>query len=121
MRFEISHAKAHGSLGMGVNSRLLGDRLKDRQHFISALSTISQGNFCPVPGGVLILKNITTNNEGKNSEETEDMEMEKKRVIIGAIGVSGDTSDKDEFVAITALKVWWIVISEFLKITLILI
>jgi len=119
MRFEISHAKAHGSLGMGVNSRLLGERLKDRQHFISALSTISQGNFCPVPGGVLILKNITTPNEGKNSEE--DMEMEKQRVIIGAIGISGDTSDKDEFVAITALKVWWIVISEFLKITLILI
>lgn len=45
---------------------------------------MSNGRFVPVPGGVLI-----TADDG---------------VVVGAVGVSGDTSDKDEMAAINAVK-----------------
>ena len=79
MRVEIAIGKAYGALGMGQPSRVLRDRLTNRQHFISALSTVSQGRFVPVPGGVLVLR------DGE---------------LIGAVGISGDTSEKDEYCGI---------------------
>lgn len=82
MRVEIAFGKAYGSLGMGQPSRVIRDRLSDRQHFISALTAASDGRFIPVPGGVLIM-------DGKH--------------ISGAVGISGDTSDKDEFCAIAGI------------------
>ena len=54
LRVEIARGKAWGSLGMGVPSRLLGERLADRPAFQGALSVASEGRFVPVPGGVLI-------------------------------------------------------------------
>ena len=54
MRPDIAIGKAWGSLGMGVNTRLLRDRLADRPAFQNALSVASSGRFIPVPGGVLI-------------------------------------------------------------------
>ena len=70
---------------MGMPSRQIRDRLKDRPTFVGALSDVSAGRFVPVPGGVLVL----------------DAES---GVAIGAVGVSGDTSDKDEYVAIAAIN-----------------
>ena len=58
------------------------DRLADRPNFVSGLAAASGGRFVPVPGGVLI--------------RLDDM----NGPIIGAVGVSGDTSDKDEYRAI---------------------
>jgi uncharacterized protein GlcG (DUF336 family) len=43
----------------------------------------SDGRFIPVPGGVLVLND--------------------SREVIGAVGISGDTSDKDEYAAIAAV------------------
>lgn len=83
MRFDIAFGKAHGALGMGMSSRLIRDRLKERPAFQGALAAASGGRFIPVPGGVLIL------DAGGNA--------------IGAVGISGDASDKDEFCAITAV------------------
>ena len=83
MRVEIAVGKAYGALGMGQSSRVLRDRLTNRQHFISALSTVSQGRFVPVPGGVLILR------EG---------------ALVGAVGISGDTSEKDEYCGIEGVR-----------------
>lgn len=83
MRVEIAVGKAYGSLGMGQPSRILRDRLTNRQHFISALSTVSQGRFVPVPGGVLVLR------DGE---------------LIGAVGISGDTSEKDEYCGIEGIR-----------------
>lgn len=84
MRVDIATGKAWGALGMGISSREIRDRLADRPSFQAALASTSQGRFVPVPGGVLICN--------------EDSE------VIGAVGVSGDASDKDEYCAITAIN-----------------
>ena len=84
MRADIAIGKAWGALGMGISSRTIRDRLADRPSFQAALSSASQGRFIPVPGGVLIC----------NSQQE----------VIGAIGISGDASDKDEYCAIEAVK-----------------
>jgi uncharacterized protein GlcG (DUF336 family) len=84
MRVQVATGKAWGALGMGASSRLLRDRLSDRPAFISALTVASEGRFIPVPGGVLI--------RDANSN------------VIGAVGISGDTSDKDEYSAIQGIS-----------------
>ena len=83
-RFEIALGKATAALGMGVSGRLLRDRLAQRVGFQAALASATDGRFVAVPGGVLIL-----NAQG---------------VAIGAVGVSGDASDCDEFAAIAGVR-----------------
>ena len=84
MRVDIARGKAWGALGMGISSRLLRDRLSARPTFVTSLAAVADGRFVPVPGGVLI----------------EDVEG----FTIGAIGISGDTSEKDEYCAIRAVQ-----------------
>jgi uncharacterized protein GlcG (DUF336 family) len=84
IRFEIAFGKAYGALGMGISSRLIRDRLSERPTFQAALATASGGRLIPVPGGVLV--------------ESSD------GIILGAVGISGDTSDKDEYCAMEAIK-----------------
>jgi len=84
MRVDIAIAKAWGALGMGMSSREIGDRLQDKPAFLGALASASQGRFGPVPGGVL-----ACNDKGE---------------VIGAVGISGDVSDQDEFCAIKGIK-----------------
>lgn len=84
LRFDIAFGKAWGALGMGISSRLIRDRLSARPVFQNALAAASGGQLIPVPGGVLI----------------EDADGH----TIGAVGVSGDTSEKDEYCAITAIQ-----------------
>ena len=84
MRYDIAFGKAWAALGMGMSTRLIRDRLANRPAFQSALASASDGRFIPVPGGVLIL------NEHK--------------AVIGAVGVSGDASDRDEYCAIQAIQ-----------------
>ncbi|RMH45652.1 MAG: heme-binding protein [Alphaproteobacteria bacterium] len=83
LRFDIAFGKAWGALGMGISSRLIRDRLARRPAFQSALAVAAEGRFIPVPGGVLIL--------------------DAQGTTIGAVGVSGDTSEKDEYCAIRAI------------------
>jgi uncharacterized protein GlcG (DUF336 family) len=83
LRADIAIGKAAGALGMGIASRTIRDRLKDRPAFQGAIAAASDGRFIPVPGGVLAL-----NDNGE---------------VIGAVGISGDASDKDEYAAITGL------------------
>jgi uncharacterized protein GlcG (DUF336 family) len=84
LRPQIAIGKAWGALGMGVSSRTLGRRLAERTAFQAALSAASDGRFVTAPGGVLV-----------RSASGE---------IIGAIGISGDASDKDEYAAITGVR-----------------
>lgn len=83
LRPQIATGKAWGALGMGESSRQLGERLKDRPAFLGALTTMSGGKVVPVAGGVLVLKD---------------------GAIIGAVGVTGGTSDEDELCAIEGIK-----------------
>jgi uncharacterized protein GlcG (DUF336 family) len=70
-------------IAIGKASRLVGEDAQQRPSFISAVNTLAQGNLIPAPGGVLI-------RDGGN-------------VVIGAIGISGDTSDIDEQCAIKGI------------------
>ena len=84
LRPQIAMGKAWGALGMGISSRLLRDRLSNRPTFITALTAASEGRLIPVPGGVLI--------------KTAD------GATVGSVGISGDTSEKDEYCAIEGVK-----------------
>lgn len=84
LRTDIAVGKAWGALGMGISSRTIRDRLRERVAFQSALAVTADGRFVPVPGGVLVL-----NDKGE---------------VIGAVGVSGDASDRDEYAAIAAIQ-----------------
>lgn len=84
LRFGVAMGKAWGALGMGISSRLIRDRLKERPAFQNALAAASDGKLIPVPGGVLI-------------EDADGF-------TIGAVGISGDTSEKDEYCAIGGIQ-----------------
>ncbi len=81
-RFEIAHGKAHGSLAFGLGSRAINKMALERPHFIAA-ATQAVGTLIPVPGGVLV----------KNAAGA----------VVGAVGVSGDTSDNDEAAALAGI------------------
>lgn len=83
LRFEIARGKAWGTLGMGFGGREIARRAVKQVGFYSALSDMSGGRMVPVPGGVLI----------KSDGE-----------IIGAVGISGDTSDNDETCAVYGIR-----------------
>lgn len=84
LRFDIAFGKAWGALGMGFGSREFLERTKVNPVFVGVLSTLAQGRLVPVPGGVLI----------KNANGD----------VVGAVGVSGDTSDRDEECAIAGIQ-----------------
>ena len=83
LRFEIAFGKAYGALAVGAGSRWLNTTADERPHFIQALSTISGGRIVPVPVGVLVRDAVST--------------------IIGAVGITGDTSDNDEKCAVAGI------------------
>src|SRR6202012_4368363 len=83
LRAEVAHAKAYGALAMGMGSRALYQRSQEQPAFVGAVNTLAQGRLVPVPGGVLIQDGTT---------------------LLGAVGVSGDTSDNDEVCAIAGIE-----------------
>jgi uncharacterized protein GlcG (DUF336 family) len=83
-RFEIAFGKAWGALGMGISTRGLAARAAKMGTFFNALAAVTDGRMVPVPGGVLI-------RGGANR-------------IIGAVGISGDTSDVDEACAVAGIE-----------------
>lgn len=85
LRVEIATGKAWGALGIGAGSRVLADRVTSGvagAAFANAIAAASGGRVVPVAGGVLV----------KSGSE-----------IIGAVGVSGDLSDKDETCAVAGI------------------
>lgn len=83
LKFEIAFGKAYGALVVGVGSRAVARMAVERPNFALGLSGASGGRIVPLPGGVLILRS------GK---------------IIGAVGVTGDTSDNDELCAVSGVE-----------------
>ena len=84
LRYKMAFAKANGALGLGMGSRAIFNRAQQQPYFVNALSTLSDGGLLPVAGGVLV----------RNSEGN----------ILGAVGVTGDTSDNDEACAVKAIE-----------------
>jgi uncharacterized protein GlcG (DUF336 family) len=83
IRAEIASGKAYGALGMGFDSRELGERSQKMPVFFGALAAASGGRMVPVAGGVLI--------------------RDADNHVIGAVGISGDTSDNDEVCALAGI------------------
>ena len=84
LRFDIAFGKAWGALGMGFGSRTLFERAEKTPMFFTTLAAASGGRVVTNPGGVLI------KNAGGD--------------IIGAVGISGDTADKDEACAVAGIE-----------------
>jgi uncharacterized protein GlcG (DUF336 family) len=83
LRTQIATGKAWGTLGMGFGGREFARRAAAGGVFLQALMAASDGRVVPAPGGVLI--------------------RDKAGDIIGAVGISGDTSDKDEACAVAGI------------------
>ena len=84
LRYDIAYGKAWGALGMGFGSRTLASRAAKTPQFFTMLAAASGGRMVSNPGGVLI--------------------RDAGGTIIGACGISGDTSDKDEMCAIAGIE-----------------
>ena len=84
LRYEIAFGKAYGSLAVGMGSRWLDKNAKERPHFIEGLTAVSGGKIVAVPGGVLI--------------------RDAAGALLGAVGITGDTSDNDEICAVDGIK-----------------
>ena len=84
VRFEIAVGKAYGALGMGWGSRTMMERAAQNPNFLTSIVAASEGRLVPNPGGVLIRD---ANNQ-----------------VLGAIGISGDTGDNDEIIAVAGIE-----------------
>ncbi|EXF46156.1 protein GlcG [Pseudomonas sp. BAY1663] len=84
LRLPVARGKAFAALGNGVSSRTVGERNELRPAFLASVAAASDGHFIPVPGGVLIL--------------------DERDQVIGAVGVSGASSDEDEHVAMVGIE-----------------
>ena len=83
-RFQIADGKANAAVMMGVPSSAMMERAEQQAYFVDALSGAYGGRFIPVPGGVLV--------------------KDKKGTILGAVGVTGDTSENDALCAIAGIE-----------------
>jgi uncharacterized protein GlcG (DUF336 family) len=84
LRPQVAIGKAWGAVALGKGSRLLALDSQQRPAFYAALNGLGERPVVPVPGGVLI-----RDRDGK---------------VLGAVGISGDTSDIDEQCAISAIE-----------------
>ncbi|HEX4328700.1 MAG TPA: heme-binding protein [Burkholderiales bacterium] len=83
MRFDVSFGKAWGAQGMGFGNRELARRASKAPMFFNSLQVMTEGRMVPVPGGVLI----------RNAAG----------LIVGSVGISGDTSENDEICAVAGI------------------
>ena len=84
MRPDIATGKANGAIALGMGSRAIFRRAQEQPYFIQSMNALARGVLVPVPGGVLI--------RDENGE------------ILGAVGITGDTSDNDEACAVAAIE-----------------
>lgn len=84
-RFAIAHGKAYGSIMLGMAGTAQMQRAEAQSYFMAAVNGVYGGQVVPVPGGVLV----------RDSDGT----------IVGAVGLTGDTSDNDAICAAYGIKV----------------
>jgi uncharacterized protein GlcG (DUF336 family) len=84
LRPQIATGKASGALALGISSRKIAEMAVDRPTFIASLGAIAQAGIIPAAGGLLV-----ANASG---------------AVIGAVGITGDTSDHDEACAIAGIE-----------------
>ncbi|MEO1154069.1 MAG: heme-binding protein [Pseudomonadota bacterium] len=74
-RFAIAHGKAYGAVMLGMAGTAQMARAEQQAYFMTAVNGVYGGQVVPVPGGVLV--------------------RDGRGVVLGAVGVTGDTSDND--------------------------
>ncbi|NSY39197.1 heme-binding protein [Leisingera sp. ANG59] len=83
-RFPIAHGKAYGSVMLGMAGSAQMARAEAQAYFMAAVNGVYGGQVVPVPGGVLV----------RGAEGA----------VIGAVGVTGDTSDNDAVAAMAGIE-----------------
>ncbi|WP_299687290.1 heme-binding protein [uncultured Tateyamaria sp.] len=83
-RFAIAHGKAYGAVMLGMAGTAQMARAEAQAYFMTAVNGVFGGQVVPVPGGVLV--------------------RDKKGAVIGAVGVTGDTSDNDLLAALAGIE-----------------
>ncbi|MGH7926554.1 MAG: GlcG/HbpS family heme-binding protein [Candidatus Binatia bacterium] len=84
MRFEMAYGKAYAALALGRSSSLVRMRTEERPLFMQYLIRASGDQIFPEGGGMLI-----RNSDGE---------------VIGAVGVTGDTQERDEELAAHGIR-----------------
>lgn len=83
-RFGIAHGKAYGSVMLGLAGTAQKARADQQAYFMAAVNGVFGGQLVPVPGGILL--------------------KDKKGVVIGAVGVTGDTSENDVVAGLAGIE-----------------
>jgi uncharacterized protein GlcG (DUF336 family) len=83
LRPQVATAKAAGALALGISSRKIAEMAAERPTFVAALGPLAAQGIVPAAGGVIVI-----DGEG---------------LLIGAVGVTGDTSDNDELCALAGV------------------
>lgn len=82
-RFGIALGKAYGSVMLGIAGRAQMARAEQQAYFLAAVNGVYGGKVVPVPGGILV--------------------RDKRGNILGAVGVTGDTSDNDVIAGVAGI------------------
>lgn len=83
-RFDIARGKAFGAVMLGMAGTAQMARAEQQHYFMTAVNGLFGGSVVPVPGGVLV--------------------RDKRGAVIGAVGVTGDTSDNDAIAAMAGIE-----------------
>ena len=83
-RFAIANGKAYGSVMLGIAGTAQMQRAEAQAYFMGAVNGLYGGQVVPVPGGLLL--------------------RDRKGTVIGAVGVTGDTSDNDVIAAMAGIE-----------------
>ena len=83
-RFAVAHGKAYGAVMLGMAGKAQLARAEAQPFFMAAINGLFGGQVVPVPGGVLV--------------------RDKRGDVIGAVGVTGDSSDNDALAALSGIE-----------------
>ena len=83
LRPAIAEGKARGALAMGISSRAIASMAVERPTFVASLHGLAPGGLVPAAGGVIV--------------------VDDHGAALGAVGVTGDTSDNDETCALAGI------------------
>ena len=83
-RFAIAHGKAYGAVMLGIAGTAQMQRAEAQAYFMAAVNGVYGGQVVPVPGGILL--------------------RDRKGEVIGAVGVTGDTSDNDAVAGMAGIE-----------------
>ena len=84
LRPDLAVGKAHGVIGLMMDSRAIAARASDSPEFFTSVAGLAGGKIFSVPGGVFV----------KDAEGT----------VLGAVGVTGDAPLNDEAAAVAGIE-----------------